>query len=556
MGLSARTDYPLTITALVTKTSSFDSTGLTVEGTLTVNGALTVNGQQVGGSGASYDQDLNTTDDVVFNSALIGDVSIVGNQIGGVDSYGLADTLVVDGDLNVEFSSTSSSVQSTQFFGGAGNDFSFAELEAFTPSSRLIIYSPTPELQSALFNLSIGDSVYILQNSGAGDGTFVLTTTFTFDGSIGSSGGYVALVDSGTSISGMAGTSFIQITTTVTTSTTTEVLSVTETGVNVEGDLTVNGALVPAFDIDRVSIDYVASGLVFGGSANSAANPNPGVIELFVNPTGNIVAFSGLINGDKLLINGLEFILSSDLVYNSTGTSASFTGTVEPTTSSVGTITSVKIINNARSYEPLVYDSSTGKWVNSNMLQLVSFNGSTGVSAGSLYVQEANNGGSRNELLPGETRTAKILAGTAADGGLVIRDVIAGKTTPTTPNAIAFLQAATLNGDISIIEVLVSAININTGATPNTVRAKSFKLRAYATKINDTVVLNQIGTTEILANTDTDSPPDTDSLSVSFAPATGSIALNMVSTSANEYTWGGEVTITTTHVLVAGGACK
>jgi hypothetical protein len=217
----------------------------TTEYNFGADGTFTVNGQPVAG-GADYDQDLNTTDDVVFNSALVGDVSIVGNQISGVDSYGLADTLVVDGNLNVEFSSTSSSVQSTQFFGGAGNDFSFAELEGFTPSSRLIIYSPTPELQSALFNLSIGDSVYILQNSGAGDGTFVLTTTFTFDGSIGSSGGYVALVDSGTSISGMAGTLFIQIPTTVTTSTTTEVLSVTDAGVNVNGALTVNGDLTLA----------------------------------------------------------------------------------------------------------------------------------------------------------------------------------------------------------------------------------------------------------------------------------------------------------------------
>ena len=54
-----------------------------------------------GGTGGSYDQSLNTTNDVVFNSALLGDVSVIGNTISGVDSYGNADTLIVDGDLQV-----------------------------------------------------------------------------------------------------------------------------------------------------------------------------------------------------------------------------------------------------------------------------------------------------------------------------------------------------------------------------------------------------------------------------------------------------------------------
>jgi hypothetical protein len=70
----------------------------TVNGTsLLGSGNITISG-----SGSSFDQDLNTTNDVLFNTALIGDVSIIGNQIGAVDSYGNVDTLVIDGDLDVQ----------------------------------------------------------------------------------------------------------------------------------------------------------------------------------------------------------------------------------------------------------------------------------------------------------------------------------------------------------------------------------------------------------------------------------------------------------------------
>lgn len=50
-----------------------------------------------GGSGSSYNQSLNTTDDIVFNSGLIGNVSIIADQIAGVDSYGNNDTLTLSG---------------------------------------------------------------------------------------------------------------------------------------------------------------------------------------------------------------------------------------------------------------------------------------------------------------------------------------------------------------------------------------------------------------------------------------------------------------------------
>jgi len=103
-------------------TTNVTQTAVSVtESGLNVNGALTVNGQPVGagGSGSSYDQSLNTTDDVVFNSALIGDVTIVGNEISGTDGYGNPNTLVLNSP--VEFKNTANTtVTNTLQFGSSG----------------------------------------------------------------------------------------------------------------------------------------------------------------------------------------------------------------------------------------------------------------------------------------------------------------------------------------------------------------------------------------------------------------------------------------------------
>jgi len=88
----------------------------------------TVNGQSVlgsgditisSGSGSSFDQELNTTNDVVFNGALLGNVAIVDNTITATDSYGNPDTLIVDGDLNVngEFTINGQPISGTSFSG-------------------------------------------------------------------------------------------------------------------------------------------------------------------------------------------------------------------------------------------------------------------------------------------------------------------------------------------------------------------------------------------------------------------------------------------------------
>jgi hypothetical protein len=58
--------------------------------------AVGTGSSQSGGGGEAYDQSLNTTDDVVFNSALISDVSIIGNEISGTDVYGNSLGLVLN----------------------------------------------------------------------------------------------------------------------------------------------------------------------------------------------------------------------------------------------------------------------------------------------------------------------------------------------------------------------------------------------------------------------------------------------------------------------------
>ena len=98
-------DYPSNVVVFVgTVQSEIISTPVTplsvTESGVAIVGALTVNGQ---GVGVSYDQSLNTTDDVIFNSALIGDVSIIGNEVAVEDAYGLPGTLAVSAS-EVEFS--------------------------------------------------------------------------------------------------------------------------------------------------------------------------------------------------------------------------------------------------------------------------------------------------------------------------------------------------------------------------------------------------------------------------------------------------------------------
>lgn len=53
------------------------------------------------GGGTAYDQSLNTTDDVVFNSALIGSIALIDNTLSAVDVYGNLDKLTISSPLEI-----------------------------------------------------------------------------------------------------------------------------------------------------------------------------------------------------------------------------------------------------------------------------------------------------------------------------------------------------------------------------------------------------------------------------------------------------------------------
>ena len=76
------------------------ATGVGVNGATGVHGASGAAGAS--GAGASYNQSLNTTDNVVFASGLIGEVSIVGDTVSALDTYGMpGGTLVIDGNISI-----------------------------------------------------------------------------------------------------------------------------------------------------------------------------------------------------------------------------------------------------------------------------------------------------------------------------------------------------------------------------------------------------------------------------------------------------------------------
>jgi hypothetical protein len=178
--------FAYTIGQQVTSTIDTQVTPLTVtESGVNVNGTFTVNGQPVsGGSGSSFDQDLNTTDDVVFNSALIGNISVIDNTIASTDSYGLPTTLnvstpIVQFDSNVDLSvntfvetidTVTDASYTSQFTVGStmmsGGNFTYSP---FNGSS----WADAPKFVSGSL-ISVNDPMY---------GTIViqLTSDFTYD---------------------------------------------------------------------------------------------------------------------------------------------------------------------------------------------------------------------------------------------------------------------------------------------------------------------------------------------------------------------------------------
>jgi hypothetical protein len=307
-----------TTTGSIVDVLDVTSTGVAITGTLTANGnnvvaennLKTVNGQSIVGSGditisggASYDQSLNTTDDVVFNSALVGDVSIIGNTVSGVDSYGNPDLLVVDGDLTVRYDSqvTTTSTFSnftvgsayTYFSGngsGTGGTFTFnnSNNNGWSVGDLTTLASLQPGTVVQFTNLSTS------YGTSSGSFTVVSSTGSTYYGSP-----IVTLIVSNISITaGAAGWTYgdsvynFDFAWSSITGTVVDVLDVTSTGVDITGSLTVNGQAITAggasYDQSLNTTDDVAFNSAIVGDVSIIGNTVSGV-DSYGNPDTLVV---------------------------------------------------------------------------------------------------------------------------------------------------------------------------------------------------------------------------------------------------------------------------
>jgi hypothetical protein len=283
---------------------SVTASGVNVDGTFTVNGLLlnpngiqqtlysgsnikTINGQSIlgsgdltiaGGSGSSFDQSLNTTNDVVFNSALVGDVSIIGNEISGVDAYGNADTLVVDGNLNVKFSEVVTTTE-TLYQGQDFNDIFLSYAPSNTTGDWYISTPFSSEFASKIeslvgkaVNVSIvangiflGGMVQVNSVQGWGPGRQVSITAL--------SGNILDLTNYFTSAYTSQAVFVFDNSATVTNT----ALSVTASGVNIDGEFTVNGQPVgggsgSSFDQELNTTDDVVFNSALIGDVSIVSN--------------------------------------------------------------------------------------------------------------------------------------------------------------------------------------------------------------------------------------------------------------------------------------------
>ena len=258
-----------------------------------ITGTLTVNGQPVGSGGSSYDQSLNTTDDVVFNSALVGDVSVAGNTISGVDSYGNPDLLVVEGDLTVRYDTqvtTSGSLSVTN----VSSAYGYFGSETFTFTGGSMGYSSTD--LGTLDTLEPGAIVQFTDLStmfGYVTGSFTVVSSTAYVDYYGVP--RVDLVVSNVTVTSgstawLSGGSVSNINWvwSATTGSMVDVLDVTSAGVDITGSLTVNGQTVASYDQDLNTTDDVAFNSALIGDVSIVGNTIAG-IDSYGNPDTLIV---------------------------------------------------------------------------------------------------------------------------------------------------------------------------------------------------------------------------------------------------------------------------
>lgn len=187
------------------------NTLVVMDGTTPGGVPLAVEGS--GGSGSSYDQSLNTTDNVVFDSALVGNVAIITNQVTGIDSYGNNDTLVLSGtEVNIGPAVPLVTTVATTYnnFGGAWVE----NASMYGVAGNAVIIngsggSPLPtDMQNTVSTLAAGDTIFIQPNMFTG-GTWTLTSGFTYNGAYSY---WIATVAESTTLSSMGGTQQVTFT--------------------------------------------------------------------------------------------------------------------------------------------------------------------------------------------------------------------------------------------------------------------------------------------------------------------------------------------------------
>jgi hypothetical protein len=175
-----------------------------------------------------------TTPTLLATDALIGDVSIVGNTIAGVDSYGLADTLVVDGDLQVKHTAQGS----TSYAFGSPPMPGERDGPIYWGDSLLWWQNPTGETLTLIDSLNAGDTV-TFEDSMMGGTYYTVTLTSAMTYNTGNMR-YEATVAENNSTGMPIGASNNPITVA---SLITKTSSFTESGLSVDGNLNVTGAL-------------------------------------------------------------------------------------------------------------------------------------------------------------------------------------------------------------------------------------------------------------------------------------------------------------------------
>ena len=555
----------------------------------------------------------------IAETALIGDVSIVGNAISGVDSYGLSDTLVVDGDLEVtgalindatlslnEDGSKSIVVDTSSSTTNTLNIDGFGQVQWFQYSDKWYFFIPSTAYQffSDYFNAGTVVTGFYDAAGKAGPFTLTLATDLVYGNYNGYTGYAAETVEPNTAgnyniyapevtVTNSSGTivdyrftsDALDIPTINAESLITEtaligdvsivnntISSVDSYGLPdtlvVDGDLEVTGGL----DITNVStLETIYTFNSPAGPGQWSGNISWNGTTLFWNASDSpVIALIESLNvGDTItfadsmnyptpvtvtLTSTMEYSMG-DMAYIATVAENNNTGM------SIGAandpITIISLITKTSSFD------STGLTVdgtaNAEQFKVLGADDGFGnnpvsiLANGYVYLkQDDSEYVSRTQLTPTTIATYNVVPGTLADGAVVERSVLSAVTSPTTYSSatLAMSHPASLNGDISIIEAVVSAIN----ADSSVLTTKAWKIRAYAYRINNAITITPIGTPEVLVDIDgLGGTSGTSALSVSFID-NGVVALQISNTdNTYAYTWGAEITVWTTHVNIASG---